>query len=153
MTELTSGIFDNLHFWHWWVFAIVLFILEMLSPGVFLMWIGFAAVITGAILLVLPDIAWQTQFIIFAVAGILSVIAGRMWFQRNPIATDQPALNERSNDLIGNIYEVQQAIKNGEGRIKVGESTWKAIGPDCPAGSKVRVISVNGAIAKVEAAS
>ena len=150
MTELTSGIFDHLQFWHWWIFAIVLFILEMLSPGVFLMWIGFAAAATGAILLVLPDMAWQTQFIIFAVAGILAVIAGRMWFQHHPIVTDQPTLNERSDDLIGKVYEVQQAIKNGEGRIKVGESTWKAIGPDCPEGSQVRVISVNGAILKVE---
>jgi membrane protein implicated in regulation of membrane protease activity len=150
MADLTSGIFDNLHFWHWWVFAIVLFILEMLSPGIFLMWIGFAAVITGAILLALPDMGWQAQFVIFAIAGIVAVIAGRMWFQRNPIVSDQPALNERSDDLIGKVYEVQQAIKNGEGRIKVGESTWKAIGPDCAEGTQVRVVSVNGAIVKVE---
>ncbi len=150
MADITSGIFDNLQFWHWWVFAVVLFILEMLSPGVFLMWIGFAAAATGAILLALPGLGWEMQFVIFSIAAILSVIAGRIWFQRNPIATDQPALNERSDDLIGNVYQVEQAIKNGEGRIKVGESTWKAIGPDCSEGAKVRVISVDGAIAKVD---
>jgi membrane protein implicated in regulation of membrane protease activity len=116
------------------------------------MWIGFAAAATGAVLLVLPELGWEMQFVIFAAASILSVFAGRMWFQRNPIASDQPTLNERSDDLIGNVYQVEQAIKNGTGRIKVGESSWKAIGPDSAKGSRVRVISVNGAIVKVEPA-
>ena len=151
MTDFTSGLFDNLQYWHWWIFAVVLFILEMFSPGVFFMWIGIAAGITGAVLLAIQDIGWEMQFVIFSVASVLSILAGHFWFKRNPISTDKPTLNERSDDLIGKVYEVEQAISNGEGRIKVGESTWKALGPDCVEGAKVRVISVDGAILKVEA--
>jgi len=145
-----EGVFDQLQFWHWWIIAIILLILEMLSPGVFFMWIGLAAGVTGAVLLALPELGWEMQFVIFALASVLAVIVGKVWFTHNPINSEQPALNERSEDLIGKIYQVEQAIQNGAGRIKVGESTWKAIGPDCPAGSLIRVVSVDGAIVKVE---
>jgi hypothetical protein len=47
---------------------------------------------------------------------------------------------------------VQQEIVNGEGRIKVGESTWKARGPDAPVGAKVRVVGAKAAVLEVEPA-
>ena len=139
-----NGIFDNLLFWHWWVFAIVLIILEILTPGAFFMWMGASASLIGLFLLVAPETSWEIQFILFAVISILSIIAGKFWFKRNPIHSEQPTLNQREDDLIGQIFEVEQAIINGSGRIKVGESTWKAKGPDCEIGSSVRVIKVKG---------
>ncbi len=145
-----EGVFDHLQFWHWWILAIIFLILEMLSPGVFFMWIGLAAGATGVVLLAMPELGWEIQFVIFALTSILAVIAGKFWFKRHPITSEQPDLNERSEDLIGKTYQVEQAIKNGAGRIKVGESTWKATGPDCPAGSLIRVVSVDGAVVTVE---
>ena len=70
MESLTHGIFDNLEFWHWWVFAIVLVILEVFSPGAFFMWMGAAAGVTGLSLLVMPELSWQTQFVIFAIMSL-----------------------------------------------------------------------------------
>ena len=145
-----SGLFDNLVFWHWWILAIILLILEMFSPGAFLMWIGAAAGATGLILLAVPELGWELQFLLFAINSIIAITVGRIWFKRNPISTEQPSLNEPGKDLIGNVYVVEKAIKNGKGRIKVGESTWKAIGPDLEAGSKVKVTSTNGSILIVE---
>lgn len=139
-----NGIFDNLLFWHWWVFAIVLIILEILTPGAFFMWMGASASLIGLFLLVASETSWEIQFILFAVISILSIIAGKFWFKRNPIHSEQPTLNQREDDLIGQIFEVEQAIINGSGRIKVGESTWKAKGPDCEIGSSVHVIKVEG---------
>ena len=147
---MLTGIFDNLVFWHWWVFAIILLILEIFTPGAFFMWMSAAAGVIGAILLIAPELSWQTQFVIFAVTSIIAIIAGKAWFSRNPINTDMPSLNAREDELIGKIFEVEQAIVNGSGRIKVGESTWKANGPDCEVGGSVRVTSVNGAELIVE---
>ncbi len=149
---MTSGIFDNLLFWHWWVFAIVLLILEIFTPGAFFMWMSAAAGVIGLVLLAMPELSWQTQFILFAVSSIIAIIAGKAWFSRNPISSEMPTLNQREDDLIGKVFEVEQAISNGSGRIKVGESTWKANGPDCNAGASVRVVSVNGAELTVEIA-
>lgn len=145
-----AGIFDNLVYWHWWILAITLLILEIFTPGAFFMWMGAAAGITGLVLLAMPDISWQLQFVIFSVTSIVTIFAGYKWFRRNPIVSEQPSIGERGDDLIGQTYQVEQAIVNGNGRIKVGESTWKAMGPDCKVGSNVRVIAVDAAIVTVE---
>lgn len=152
MQGLTNGLFDNLQFWHWWVFAIVLIILEVFSPSAFFMWMGAAAGVTGLVLLVLPEMSWQIQFILFSVASIASILVGRTFFSRKSANTDDPTLSQLEHELTGNVYEVEKAIVNGSGRIKVGESTWKAQGPDSKAGSSVKVVGVKGAVLLVEPA-
>jgi len=147
---MLTGIFDNLVYWHWWVFAIILLILEIFTVGAFFMWMSAAAGVIGVILLAMPELSWQTQFIIFAATSIAAITAGKAWFSRNPIDSERPSLNEREDELIGRVFEVEQAIVNGTGRIKVGESTWKANGPDCNAGVSVRVVDVDGAELTVE---
>ena len=150
MESLTQGIFDNLEFWHWWVFAIVLVVLEVFSPGAFFMWMGAAAGATGAALLVMPDLSWQIQFIIFSVASIVAILLGRTFFNRTSSDIDDPTLSQLEGELIGKTYLVEKPIINGSGRIQVGESTWKAQGPDCDAGSSVTVVGVQGAVLLVE---
>ena len=150
MEGLTNGLFDNLQFWHWWVFAIVLIILEVFSPAAFFMWMGAAAGVTGTVLLMTPEISWQIQFIIFAVASIASILVGRTFFSRKSANTDDPTLSQLEQELTGKIYEVEKAIINGSGRVKVGESTWKAQGPDSEAGTSVKVVGVQGAVLLVE---
>jgi membrane protein implicated in regulation of membrane protease activity len=146
---LTKGLFDNLQYWHWFIFAIVLVILEIFSPAAFFIWIGAAAAITGLALLILGDLSWQIQFIIFAIASIASILLGRSFFQSKSVNTDDPTLSQLEKELIGKVCEVEQAIHNGSGRVKVGETTWKATGADCEAGQSVRVIAVDGAILEV----
>ncbi len=148
-----DGIFDNLVYWHWWIFAIVLIILEIFTPGAFFMWMGAAAGVTGLVLLISPELSWTTQFVIFSVVSVLTITMGKLWFNRNPIKTEKPNLNQREDDLIGRVFKVEQEIINGSGRIKVGDSTWKANGPDCDIGSQVRVINVDGAELIVELVS
>ncbi len=147
---MLEGIFDNLQFWHWWLFAIVLLILEVFTPGAFFMWLGAAAGVTGFVLLLIPDMGWQLQFIIFAVFSIVTIFLGRAFFNREDINTEDPTVGELEKNLIGKVFEVEKAIRNGSGRVKVGESTWKASGPDCEVGASVRVVSVNGAELIVE---
>ena len=77
---------------------------------------------------------------------------GRSWFKRDRIKSENPSLNERGHELIGRTFSAASAFKNGNGRIIVGESTWKAVGPDCPAGTPLKVIEMNGAVATVELA-
>ena len=40
---------------------------------------------------------------------------------------------------------------NGEGKIKVDDSTWKISGADMEAGVSIRVVAIEGSILKVEA--
>ena len=141
--------FEAIDYWHWWVLAVLLMILEIFSPAAFFIWIGFAAGIMGLLLLVV-DFSWELQAFVFAVLSVACIAAGRTWFKRNPIESDEPNLNRRGHALVGQVFEVEQAIVDGTGRVRVGDSTWKVIGPDSEVGDKVRVVDVDSTVLRVE---
>lgn len=149
---MLDGIFDNLLYWHWWLFAIALIIVEVFSAGAFFIWMGVAAILTGFVLLVMPAMSWQIQFTLFAISSIAAILLGRSFFNRKEINTEDPTLSSQETSLIGKTFAVEQAIINGSGRVKVGESTWKANGPDCNVGSSVKVVAIDGAELIVEPA-
>jgi membrane protein implicated in regulation of membrane protease activity len=57
--------------------------------------------------------------------------------------SDQPLLNQRGEQLIGRTATLSEPIINGFGRIKLGDTLWRVKGPDLPAGTQVKVVSVN----------
>ena len=144
-----DGLFDYLAWWHWWIFAVLFLILEIFSPAAFFMWMGFAAAVTGLVVLVMP-MSWEMQFLLFAVLSVASILIGRTYFRRNPIESEQPIINERGQQLIGKTAVVENPIVNGKGRIHLGETTWSVSGPDAEAGQKVRIVGAEGAVLKVE---
>jgi membrane protein implicated in regulation of membrane protease activity len=147
-----SEYFATLLFWHWWILALVLIIIEMMAPGFFLMWIGAAAAVTGLVTMIAPSLPWQAQFVLFGVLAIASVVGARYYFKRNPIETTDATLNKRGAQYIGRTFSLEEAIVNGFGKVRVGDSVWRAEGPDLPAGDRVKVIGVDGAALKVEKA-
>ncbi|MCG8379509.1 MAG: NfeD family protein, partial [Proteobacteria bacterium] len=58
--------------------------------------------------------------------------------------------NRRGEQYVGRIFTLEEPIVNGVGKVKVDDSTWKVMGVDMPAGTKVRVLSVDGTILNVE---
>jgi hypothetical protein len=58
-----SSLFANLGGWSWIILAAILLVLEVTSPGIFLMWFGFAAAITGVLAFAF-DISWQWQLVV-----------------------------------------------------------------------------------------
>ena len=144
-----DGIFDSLEWWHWWIFAVVFLILEVFSPAAFFRWMGFAAAITGLVVLGV-SMSWEMQFLIFAALSVATILIGRTWFRRHPIESEKPALNERGVELVGKMAVVETPIINGTGRIHLGETTWKVTGPDAAAGQKVRIVGFEGSTLQVE---
>lgn len=143
---------ESLQFWHWLVLGVVLLILEVFAPTVFFMWLGIAAGIVGLVLALFPDLGWQMQLVLFAVLSVISVVAGRSWFTRHPIKTDQPTLNRRGEQYIGRVFTLDEPVVNGTGKIRVDDTTWKINGADCVAGTRVRVTGVNGTVLLVDGA-
>jgi membrane protein implicated in regulation of membrane protease activity len=140
-----EGLADH---WWWLLAAAILGILEIFVPGIFLVWMAVAAGITGIMAALLP-ISLPFQLGIFALLAFAAVYSGRQYYERNPVPTTDPNLNERTARLIGRTVIVETAIQNGEGRVKVGDSVWKARGPDAPAGSQVVVTGADGSCLSV----
>lgn len=135
---------QGLEFWHWWLLGVLLLILEVLSPGVFFMWLGFAAGLTGLALMVLPGMTWQWQLMLFGVAGVAFAWLGNRLANRSTAQSDVPHLNRRGEQYIGRLFTLDAAIVNGQGKVRVDDTTWKVRGDDCPAGTRVRVAGVDG---------
>lgn len=137
--------------WAWLILAMLLGAAEMLMPGVFLIWLAAAALLTGLLTLAL-GLPVAVQLGLFAVGSIAAVYAGRRWFRNNPIVSSDPLLNDRAARLTGQIVLVVEAIEGGNGRVRVGDGVWSASGPDAAAGSHVRVTGARGTCLVVEPA-
>jgi membrane protein implicated in regulation of membrane protease activity len=139
-------------FWHWLVAGGLLVTAEAFAPGFFLAWLGVAAGLTGAVAWLAPGLSWQWQVLAFALLSFASVAA---WFGiRGRFSTlpADPGLNRRAARYVGQLFEVVEPIENGRGRIRVGDSEWTALGPDLPAGARVRVVGSEGTALRVVAA-
>ncbi len=141
---------ETLVYWHWWVLAVGLIILEIFAPGAIFMWMGIAAGIVGFILMLFPDISWQVQFVIFSVLSIASIVVWYFYLKKNPTKTDQPTLNRRGHQYVGRTFTLEEAIINNVGKIKVDDSIWKVEGENCDAGAQVKVVGVDGVVLRVE---
>lgn len=140
---------EQLTIWHWLIAAVVFVVLEALIPGAVFMWLGVAAGITGLTLLAIPDMAWESQGLLFAVLSMGSVVLGRMWMRSNPSETDQPSLNRRGAQYVGRTFTLTEDIVNGHGKIHVDDTTWKvACDEDLKSGEAVSVTDVDGVVLK-----
>jgi inner membrane protein len=138
--------------WNWLILAVALFTLEIVVPGVHFLWFGLAAVIVG-ILALATGVIWQVQIIAFVVISVLTVFWVRRYVRSDATKSDLPDLNERGQQYIGRTVVVEQAIQNGRGKVRVGDTPWLAEGPDAPAGTRVKVTAAKGSLLVVERAT
>ncbi|HEY5797176.1 MAG TPA: NfeD family protein [Bosea sp. (in: a-proteobacteria)] len=138
--------------WGWVILGLVLIGGEVFAPGVFLIWLGLAALLTGAVV-GLTGIGWQAAALVFAGFSVVAVIAGRLLTRRKGEEPDAATgLNDRGRQLIGKVFRLDATMTGGEGRIRVGDSSWRVTGPELLAGSEIRVVRVEGATLVVEKA-
>ncbi|MEN5082154.1 NfeD family protein [Bosea sp. TWI1241] len=144
--------FASLGGWAWVVLGLVLIGAEMLAPGIFLLWLGLAALLTGLVV-GLTALSWQGAWLVFAALSIASVVAGRLITRRKEDEPDAArGLNARGRNLVGRVFRLEQSMIGGEGRLRIDDSSWRIIGPDLLAGAQIRVVRVEGATLVVEAA-
>ena len=132
--------------WNWMVLGFVLLVLEIVIPGVFMLWIGIAALLVGTLSLQLWNAGfwtWQLQVVVFLVLSLASAYVGTRIMRSRKDGSDQPLLNRRSEQMIGRTATLAEPIREGRGRIQLGDTLWRVSGPDLPAGARVRVTGAN----------
>jgi membrane protein implicated in regulation of membrane protease activity len=139
--------------WVWWIVGLGLLAAELVAPGVFLIWIGLAALVVGALSLLAWEStlwSWQLQLILFALLSAGITLAGRRYFASSDTSSDQPLLNRRGASLVGRTATLAEPIREGRGRIRLDDTWWSVSGPDLPAGMRVRVAEWTGSELLVE---
>jgi len=150
MGPFTSAIVD-LGGWSWLILAGIFLLLELAVPGVFFIWFGAAAVIVGTAALTM-GIAWQSQMVLFVILSIAAAFLARNYMRKHPATSDRPLLNKRAQQHVGRAYVLDQAIENGHGKVRIGDTVWLVEGEDLPKGERVTVTGADGATLLVEPA-
>lgn len=135
--------------WAWIIGGLVLLGLELVVPGGILVWLGMAGIVTGLASLFWP-LAWPVQFLIFGALSLISIVAWLRYSKDRPARTDKPFLNRRADRFIGHEAVLEEPIREGFGRVTLGDTLWRVAGPDLPAGHRVRIVGNDGAVLKVE---
>jgi inner membrane protein len=133
----------------WLVGGLILCAAETLAPGTFLVFAGAAAAIVGAIAYFVA-LGLTTQLLLFGALVVALVLIGRDLYG-SLYSGPGPLPESRAHAMIGSDFFVDEPIVHGFGRIRVGDSSWRVKGADCPSGAMVRVVAVDdGSVLRVE---
>jgi membrane protein implicated in regulation of membrane protease activity len=147
-----AEMFSTLGTWNWLVFGVVLMALELAVPGVFLFWLGLAALLVGLLSFVVHP-SWQSQILMFAVFAAAAVPLWRRVARSNTaVSKTNPFLNKRADALVGRVFTLEKPIIDGSGTVRIDDTIWRVSGPDVPAGSRVKIVQADGASLTVAAA-
>jgi membrane protein implicated in regulation of membrane protease activity len=140
-----NAFFVSLGVWNWFIAAAILFGIEIMAPGTFTLWLGLSALLVGLISLAI-DWSWQAQLVTFAVFAVASIPLWRRFFRGTQQPSDHLLLNRRNDALIGRFFKLENAIVDGFGTVRVGDTVWRVSGPDTPVGSRVKVTGTDAAV-------
>jgi len=138
--------------WAWAIGALVLALFELHAPGFYLIWLALGAG-TVALATFAFGFGVEAQLLTFAAASLVSCVMGFFVYRR--VLRDEPAAlarNARDRQMVGAHAVVAEPIRNGRGKIRLGDTVWLAEGPDLPEGAAVVVTAVRGTTAVVAAA-
>ncbi|OAF17762.1 NfeD family protein [Bradyrhizobium neotropicale] len=139
-----TDMFVSLGAWNWLIFGFILMALEVFAPGVFLFWLGLASLLVGLVSFVVHP-SWQAQLLMFAVFAVAAVPVWRRLARAKTDAGASPFLNKRTEALLGREFTLEKPIIDGSGTVRIGDTVWRVAGPDTPAGTRVKVVQVDGA--------
>ncbi len=129
----------NMTAWQWMSLGIAFLAFELMFPGIFMLWFGISGLLT-ATLVYLLCFAGIPAIALFLIFGVAVSMLGYKYQNKDA----KFLVNNVKNLMIGKIITLQNPLMNGQVRAKIGDGHWTLIGPDLPAGSKVKVVEVSG---------
>lgn len=151
MISFLENVFDAT--WAWIIVGAVIAGLEIVVPGVFLLWIGLGALATGLILTLSPDMPLAWQLIVFAACMIAAMSLGISLQKKGEEDPKAATLNREMQGLVGQRTVATSAFVAGRGRIRVQDTTFAAIGEDpIGEGDLVDIVAIEDGLPRVRKA-
>ncbi len=141
----------NVEPWHWMALGVALLALEVMIGTEILLGIGLGALAVALIHKLVPDLSWPMQLVWFSVFSVLLTVVYWKKFRASRQASDQPQLNQRTQQLVGTTTKLLEPISNGRGRVQIADALWRVRGPELEKGTAVKIIGVDGMTLLVEA--
>jgi membrane protein implicated in regulation of membrane protease activity len=128
--------------WNWFILAALLFLIETLAPGSFMMWLGLSAILVGIISFAVASFAvawsWQAQLIAFAVFAVAAIPLWRHFARKVGRPTDRPFLNRRAEGYVGREFTLETPIVDGIGTVRIDDTVWRERSDALPAAASGR---------------
>lgn len=141
MTELLSGMDPMMA---WLIIGAVLMLLELIVPGVYLFWLGAAALAVGGLLSFI-SLEFTIQILLFAIFSVIALVIGVKVYKGKNRDIETHHLNQvRGAEYIGKTYTLTADITNNSGRLPIGDSVWSIQGENLPAGSQIKITKIVG---------
>jgi membrane protein implicated in regulation of membrane protease activity len=142
---------QNLLWWHWIIFGIVLIIIEIFSGTFFILGFGLSAMIVGAVAYIHPT-TLEIELITWM---LLSLVSIGIWFKFLKDKTiENSGQSNYSLKTKGTIEEPIGAF--GRGKVKfdrpvLGNTIWHATAKkDISLTARVRIVEIKGQLIEVE---
>lgn len=139
--------------WHWWMYAaILLFIIEIFSPGFIVACLGIGALFASLTSYIGYDI--EVQLMIFAITTLISLFLIRpLLYKKGDESEDKIKTN--TDALVGRIGMVTQIINNinNTGRVSIDGDQWRARSENneiIKAQSQVKITEIESTIVTVK---
>lgn len=115
---------DQFSHWHWIILGLILLIAEAFGAAGFVLGASIGCLTTGAIVWLVGDMSWESQFILAALLSTVCSVVYWRFFQASLQTSDRPDLNHRTAQFIGKKLTLETDI-DFEGRIQIGDTFWK----------------------------
>ena len=114
---------------NWVIAGLARSLLELIVPGVYLIWFGFAAFVVSIAVYFMP-LEFTTQLIVFAIAsGIFAVIdvaVYRYIFSKAQVPAEYKNLNNTAEQYVGQLVTVAEDTADNRTKVKIGDTYWLA---------------------------
>ena len=114
---------------NWVIAGLALSLLELIVPGVYLIWFGFAAFVVSIAVYFMP-LEFTTQLIVFAIAsGIFAVIGVAVYryiFSKAQVPAEYKNLNNTAEQYVGQLVTVAEDAADNRTKVKIGDTYWLA---------------------------
>jgi len=114
---------------NWITLGLVLSILELIVPGVYLIWFGFAA-LTMSIIEYISPMEASTQIIWFSlISGVYAIIGLYAYgciFKKIKAPKEYQNLNDTAEQYVGLTVTVAEDVVNNNTKVKLGDTYWLA---------------------------
>jgi membrane protein implicated in regulation of membrane protease activity len=131
---------------YWLLVGLALAIVEVLAPGIFMIFLASGAIVAATAALLIDDV--RLQLVVFAAASTVAVVFGRALYRRL-LHRRRDAADELGRGPVNEHGTVVDPIIGGRGKVKVRDSLWLAAGPDLPAGAPIIVARREGTLLHV----
>lgn len=114
---------------NWLIIGLTLSILELIVPGTYLIWFGFAGLCMSVLTYIIP-MALSTQIIWFAIFSAVFAVIGwfsyRYIFKKVQTPKEYMNLNDSAQQYVGRMVTVAEDAVDNQTKVKIGDGYWLA---------------------------